>query len=79
MFNNSTLFRTSFSLVKTVLKVRGFEKDIGKRCVFDLKTTDEDISMNLIRSNKVHKIRRIMCFKKSWSEGTTLNYIPFNR
>jgi hypothetical protein len=38
MFQNSTLFGTIYFLVKTAPKVRGFDKDIGKQCVFDVKT-----------------------------------------
>ena len=55
MFQISSLYGTSFTLVKTAPNIRGFDKDISKRCVIDVKTLSlicNDIMMNLIRFNK---------------------------
>jgi hypothetical protein len=63
MFENSSLFGTNFPFAKTAPKIRGFDKDIGKQCIYDAKTLsfissllDEDIMMNLIRFNRTPKL-----------------------
>jgi hypothetical protein len=64
-----------------VPKVRGFDKDISKRCVFDVKTTmsyrqptDEEIRMNLIRYKKYPKLCTLTI---SLIELTTLKEFAF--